>query len=164
MEKIIQLIKDFFNKESWQYDYFEDKNEFRSGIRMDDIIGNLRMRIRIQSDSYTVYLIFSNLIDNDHRAAIAEYLHRANYGLRNGNFEFDYNDGEIRYKSFVDCKNSTPSPSIVADSILIPIFMFDLYGKNLVRLLLDEKTPKELIEEVEHNLHAASSQSNTESE
>ena len=36
------------------------------------------------------------------RVPMAEFLTRANYGLRIGNFEMDFEDGEVRYKSSVD--------------------------------------------------------------
>ena len=44
--------------------------------------------------------------------------------------------------SFILCKNNRFAN-------MIPIFMFDKYGKNLLRLMLGEGNPKELIEEAE---------------
>lgn len=80
---------------------------------------------------------------------ISEYLHRANYGLRNGNFEFNYGSGEIRYKIFVDFENRELSKDVVARSIFMPIFMFDRYGRGLIKLMLNEGNPEELIEDAE---------------
>jgi hypothetical protein len=33
---------------------------------------------------------------------IAKFITRANYGMSLGNFELDFNDGEIRYKTSID--------------------------------------------------------------
>jgi len=36
------------------------------------------------------------------RGAVAEFINRANYGIIIGNFEMDFADGEIRYKTSID--------------------------------------------------------------
>ena len=69
--------------------------------------------------------------------------------MQNGNFEFDYDDGQISYKTFVNTKNIVPSTEVIRDSILIPVFMFDRYGKGIIRLMLEKANPKELIEKAE---------------
>lgn len=112
-------------------------------------IGKLDIVILIRKDYYLVYAIFSSNAEEAQYVRVSEYLHRANYGLNNGNFEMDFEDGEIRYKTYVNFDGLQLSKEVVRDSILIPIFMFDRYGKNLVRLMLGESDPKTLIDEVE---------------
>ena len=91
----------------------------------------------------------SNKAESKFYPQIAEYLHRANYNLLNGNFEFDYNDGEIRYKTYVNFENSQLSNEIIRDSVLIPFFMFEKYGKNLLKLMIDFEDPHKLIVDTE---------------
>lgn len=151
MENTIRLIKDFFEKENWKYDYIADRTTFTSGVRMNSILGTLRIYIYVQKDAYIVSVVLNSTAEKEHYAEVAEYLHRANYGLHNGNFEFDYRDGEIRYKTYVNFEDIELSASIVEDSIFCPIFMFDKYGKNLMRVMLGEGEPEELINEAENS-------------
>lgn len=151
MEKTIQLLKDFFEKEDWNYTFNEEKSAFTTGINMNGALGNLHIIIRIRETSYTVYTILNSNAEKDNIAFVAEYLHRANYGLINGNFELDYEDGEIRYKTFVNFADTTISEKIVKESILLPIFMFDKYGKNLLKIMTGSDNPKQLIEEIENS-------------
>src|SRR5437763_14378510 len=53
-------------------------------------------------DQLAFYSIYPTLIPPQQRVAIAELLTRTNYGLIIGNFEFDLDDGEVRYKTSVD--------------------------------------------------------------
>jgi hypothetical protein len=46
-----------------------------------------------------VYSICPQRAPEQRRNEVAEFLTRANYGLAAGNFELDFADGEIRYKS-----------------------------------------------------------------
>ena len=61
---------------------------------------------------------------------MAEYLHRANYGLRVGNFELDYDDGEIRYKTYIDADFTEITDKTIMMSIFIPGDMFNKYGNK----------------------------------
>lgn len=151
MENIIQLLHDFFKNGDWKYSYDEEKNIFTSGINMNSALGNLNIIVRVRETSYTVYTILNSTAEKDTLNFVAEYLHRANYGLINGNFELDFDDGEVRYKTFVNFKDTAVSNEIIQDSVLLPIFMFEKYGKNLMKVMLGSNDPKQLIEEIENS-------------
>ena len=150
MKNTIQLLTNFFEKEDWKYTFNEEKSVFTTVIDMNGAIGKLHIYIRVRETFYTVYTIFNSYAEENNIAYVAEYLHRANYGLINGNFELDYEDGEIRYKTFVDFEDATISEEIVRDSILLPVFMFDKYGKNLLKILTGGDNPKQLIDEIDN--------------
>lgn len=157
MEKAIKLLKDFFN-DGWKYEYIEKDRLFISGIDMNSVLGFLRIYLQVKEDSYTVVVVLNSVAEEAHYAKVSEYLHRANYGLRNGNFDFDYRDGEVRYKTYVPFDGIELSNSIIEDSIFIPIFMFDKYGRNLIRAMLGDGDPEKLIEEVEAQAELETSQ------
>ena len=53
----------------------------------------------MNKDAYCVYAISpvgADVSNLEERAAMAEFLCRANYGMRYGNFEMDLQDGELR--------------------------------------------------------------------
>jgi len=143
--KAIDAIKSFFEKNKWKYDYNEKDNVFISGIDMGNIIGNVRMLIVLREGSYNVYMVLNSKIEEQYFSPVAEFLHRANYGLNNGNFEIDYADGEIRYKSYVSFIDGDVSEEIVAESIIVGAAMIDIYGKGLMKLMLGDGTPEECI-------------------
>lgn len=154
-KEVIEQIKKFFEDGDWKYNYkeFDERRTmFTSGVNMNNAIGNLRLLVIVHQDYYIVEAHLNSAVEEKYYNQVSEYLHRANYGLKNGNFEFDFIDGEIRYKTYVNFDGITLSDNIIAESILTPIFMFDKYGKNLLRLMLDKADPKELIEEVEKDL------------
>ena len=78
-----------------------------------------------------------------------EFINRANYGLRNGNFELDVRDGEIRYKIYVDCDNQLPSREVVRSSIIIPSVMFERYSQGLLDVMFRGSSAEEAISKCE---------------
>ena len=83
------------------------------------------------------------------RSAVAEYLTRANYGLRIGNFELDYADGEVRYKSSLDFEGQTLTAELIRNAIYPAVHTMDRYLPGLLRVTFGGATPHEAIEEVE---------------
>lgn len=150
-EKTIELIHDFFKENNWKYDYDAENSTFYSAVSMGNVIGHLQIRIFVRDRYYKAYTILANKSDADHIAAVAEYLHRANYDLNNGNFELNYRDGEVRYKAFVEFQGAEFGKSTVEKSIIIPILMFDKYGKNLIKVMLGDGSPEKLLNEAEIN-------------
>ena len=79
---------------------------------------------------------------------MAEYLTRANFNLRNGNFELNMSDGEIRFKTYVHTGASTPDMNAARQAIFLPFLMIDRYGDGIIDVLFGFKTPREAIEAI----------------
>jgi hypothetical protein len=52
-------------------------------------------------------------VPEDKRLSMADFLTRANYGLKVGNFEMDFSDGEIRYKTSINVENDQLTHAII---------------------------------------------------
>lgn len=87
--------------------------------------------------------------DSKMMASMAEFVCHANYGLKNGNFELDMRDGEIRFKSFVDCEGITPTLDMVRNSIHCPAAMFERYGDGIVGIIFGGMSAKEAVDRCE---------------
>lgn len=149
MKETIEIIKTFFEKNEWKYRYDEENTAFFSGVNMENVLGNVRLYILVDQDYYNVYVVLNSNVEEKYKLDVAEFLHRANYGLRNGNFEIDYRDGEIRYKTFVGFKNADLSEEIVTESIMIGLAMVERYGKGLIKTMVGEGTPEDNVDECE---------------
>jgi hypothetical protein len=60
-----------------------------------------------------LYSICPLTVPPEKRAEMASFLTRANYGLALGNFELDFEDGEIRYKTSLTVESGDVSPTLV---------------------------------------------------
>lgn len=145
---IARLIKKFLDEDDWKYDFDANKGLFSFGLNLSNKLKKVSYCIRVRDDCYMVYAI-SPLNADDCKAEIAEFITRANYGLRNGNFEMDFDDGEIRYKSFVDFDGTVPGTQVIRDSIYVPASMFKRYGNGIVNILFGLKSPADAVAECE---------------
>ncbi|MBQ3402652.1 MAG: hypothetical protein IJG65_04675 [Synergistaceae bacterium] len=151
-EEIVEVIRNFLIEDDWKFEFDEERGIFRFGVAIESKLKHLRYFVPVRSDAYTVYAISPIEADSDDKDVIremAEFICRANYGLRNGNFELDVTDGEIRYKTFVDCDGIIPTEEIIKGSIIIPSVMFDRYAPGMLDVMFKGATAEEAISKCE---------------
>lgn len=151
-KSIADAINSFLTEDDWHFSFDDQRGLFKFGLNLKGRIKNVRYIVDIKDDEYVVYAISPIGADEDDEkmmAIMAEFICRANYGLKNGNFELDMRDGEIRYKSFVDCEGLTPTTEMVRNSIHCPAAMFDRYGDGIVDIIFGNSTAKEAVAKCE---------------
>ena len=153
-QNIADEIRGFLLDDDWKFDFDEEKGVFRFGVKIDGKMKSANCRILIRDDSYTSYAISPINADTEDTGVmrnIAEFVCRANYGIKNGNFELDVRDGEIRYKVFVDCDGGQiPTRDIIRGSIIIPAMMFERYSPGILAVIFAGKSAAEAIEPCEN--------------
>ena len=149
---IRDTITDLLEQKGWRYTYDEDKEIFRAGFNIDCKLKETNVLIVPRDSFFKVYATININADADCRAAVAEYLTRANYGLNWGNFELDMSDGEVRYKVMVDCGDDCeclPSFSVFENSVVLAVQMIKKYGDGLLAVMYGFKTPEQACNEAE---------------
>lgn len=136
--EIVDAVKNFLDKHEWKYYFREDTGIFEFGLSIRGNLPNIKYLIDIKEDKVVVYgvcPVVGDTDDADQMAEMAEFICRANYGLMNGCFEFDFRDGEIRYRSFVDCEGITLSEDIIKNCIYCIAGMYSRYTPGITDVL-----------------------------
>ena len=149
---IADAIKAFLRDDDWKFFFDEEKGTFRFGLKIKSKMKHVDYTIIVHETDYTVYAtspVHADDDDADCMASMAEFITRANYGLRCGNWEMDYNDGEIRYKVYVDVENIELPASIVKHSIYCAASMFERYGDGIIGVIYGGESPKVAVKKSE---------------
>lgn len=149
---IANAIKSYLKEYDWHFSFDEETGMFRFELSLTSKIKKINYIVDVKEDEYIVYAIVPIGADEEDERAMAnmaEFICRANYGLKNGNFEFDMCDGEIRYKCYVDCESIIPPKEIVRNSIHCPATMLKHYSSGIVDMLFGNITAKEALEKCE---------------
>ena len=151
-QNIANAITEDLTNNDWSFSFNDEKGVFEFGITIGGKIRKVNYLIRISDNEYIVYLTSPIGADKNNErmmAAMAEFVCRANYGLKYGNFEFDMRDGEIRFKSFVDCSAITPTQEMVRNSIHYPAGIFDNYCDGILGIIFGDMSAKEAVDQCE---------------
>ncbi len=106
-------------------------------------------QIRPRLSQFLFYVMAPVKADPARRAEICEFIARANYGLRIGNIELDFDDGEIRYKSSLDYEGAGLSPALIKGAIYPAVQTMDDYLPGILSVLFGGATAKAAIEAIE---------------
>lgn len=134
--------------------YQPNKGEIRFETEAHNQVGMVRCEIRVRSSDYSVYTyspVCPGPEDSEALSKLAEFFCRANYGLRNGRFEMDMRDGEIRFHVFVDCDGQLPSRAVILNSVFYGSLMFEIYGNQMLRVMRLDTDPASAIFKCEGN-------------
>lgn len=151
--EIADVIRTFLEEDGWNFYFNEETGIFRFDLSTGGRIKRISYLIHVNRSSYIVYAISpvgAAPDDNEKMARMAEFICRANYGLRNGSFELDMDDGEIRYKTYVNCRGDMiPEEEVVRESIYCCAIMFDRYDAGITGVIFENASAKEAVEECE---------------
>ncbi|MCS6820133.1 MAG: YbjN domain-containing protein, partial [Chitinophagales bacterium] len=94
----------------------------------------------------SIYSVFAINIPEPKRKAVAEYITRANYGLLLGNFEMDFNDGEVRFKNSYALDDTFPhSEEVLRRNFVVNVEMMDKYLPGMMAVVYGNAIPEEMI-------------------
>jgi hypothetical protein len=143
------LLSNYLDDDEWFPRRIEGKYAYSMSYSGKN--GDLRCYaiVRVDLEEFLFYAVAPVKVPEEVRMAVAEYLTRANYGLRIGNFELDYSDGEVRYKSSLDFEGQTLTSDLIRNAIYPAVHTMDRYLPGLLRVSFGGATPHEAIEEAE---------------
>lgn len=148
-ESLMDTVVRFFREDNWPFEQMEGRPVLRSGFRGDN--GNWRCyaQVREEQEQFIFYSVLDVYVPENRRPAMAEFLTRANYGLIIGNFEMDWNDGEIRYKTSIDVEGDQLSVPLVHRLVYVNVLMMDRYLPGIMQVAFGNVDPAAAIANVE---------------
>jgi hypothetical protein len=126
-------VQSFFQANGWQFISETDASSIIATCQGEN--GNWRMVVNTEEEFCLVYSTFPHLIPPQKRAAFMEFLTRANYELPIGNFEFDLDKGEVRFKTSVEVSAQELTFAIVERLVNANVYSMDSHLLDLQQLL-----------------------------
>ncbi len=135
-ELLVEEVKNYLEKNEWKYEWLEEKQVIRTGVKGLGKLQSLVIGIKFDDFGYNVFAISPIGVEEKARMAVMEYITRVNCGLIAGNFELNMDEGDVRYKTYVNASGLEHMPEeIIGRSIYIPCRMFHRYEEGLVNLM-----------------------------
>lgn len=149
MGEMYDQVMQFFQEINWPIMPIEGKTAIRTFFYGDS--GNWPCLAQAYEDKF-IFVFYSYCPINtpeEKRPIMAEYVARANYGLFLGNFELDFRDGEIRFKTSVDVEDDRLSPALLKQLVYSNVRMMDRYFPGILKVIYSDVTPAAAIAEIE---------------
>lgn len=134
MGQLLDLVGQYLDADDWHYER-DDENVIRMGFAGENGRWTVFARALEEKQQILFYSLCPLNAAEARRPAMAEFLTRANYGMVIGNFEMDYSDGEIRYKTSIDVENSPTTTALVKPLLYANCLMMDRYLPGITQVI-----------------------------
>jgi hypothetical protein len=145
---LITTMRGFFDSLDWAFTEIGQNTlqlDFRGSHGKWACLARTQEELK-QAAFYSYYPV---QVPPNKRAALAEFIARANFDMIIGNFELDFNDGEIRFKTSLDVRGDRLTPALVSQMVYANVTAMDQYWSGLEAILVQNLSPAEAIALVE---------------
>lgn len=154
MGRLLESALRHFDAAGWSYEH-------------DPYIDLYRLRVMAQHAAYdcavwehgntlAFYVVLPEHVPPERRAAVAELITRFNHQILFGNFEMDYGDGEVRFRTSVDVGNGPLPPSEIGPMVQVALRMMDQHLRAFQLVLHEDLPPVEALRRVDRTSQSPS--------
>lgn len=144
-----ETLGEFLRQDGWHPQRVEGRTVYRTFFSGQNGEYRCFAQVIVHLEQFLFYAVAAVHVPGELYPAVAEFITRANFGLRIGNFELDYQDGEVRYKTSLDFEDEKLTPALIRNAIYPAVTTMDRYFPGLMKVVYGGRTPYEAIEEIE---------------
>lgn len=150
--EIREAVEHFFEVDKIKHDPFDEHNIAHASFGVKSRFGHVDVFFRVQKDKLILRTYLPLKAGQEERSKVGEFLLRANYGLKVGGFDFDFDDGEISYRTTLYCGDDEfepPTYEQIDFALMVSILTVDKYGDALAKVIFGLVEPEDAIESIE---------------
>lgn len=143
--QIFNILVEFFEEDEWDFHWMEGMPILSMGFTGKNGKWMCFAQAREEQEQFVFYSVCPVNAPEDRRQVVAEFITRANYGMIVGNFEMDFADGEIRYKTSIDVEGDTLTPPLIKQMVYANVIIMDRYLPGVMRVIYGNGSPTDEI-------------------
>jgi hypothetical protein len=145
-----RAVRHFLAKREWKVEEIPDASAFKAKVDDELCPRTLFFQVKTEHEQFLFYILPTLTLLPDMLPAIAEFVARANFGMRIGNFELDYRECQVCFRSSVNFKGVPLSEPLI-DGVITPALQaFDEFFPGLARVIAGLDTPSKAIRAIEY--------------
>lgn len=146
---IFEAIINFFQADNWPFVQLPGQPALQIPFQGENGKWSCYARTRSEQNQFVFYSICPVNVPENKRLAVAEFITRANSGMIIGNFELDFTDGEISYKTSIDVEGDRLSFALIQRVVYANVTMMDEYLPGIMSVIYGNVSPEEAIAKIE---------------
>lgn len=134
------------DNKGWHYEKKEDELLIKSGAKGDDLPIDFIMTVDPQSEIVTFLSLLPFKADEDKRIDMALAVCVANYGLKDGSFDYKVEDGSIIFRLTSSYRGSTLSENLFEYMLMVSATTVDEYNDKFFMISKGAMSIQQFIE------------------
>ncbi|MEG0564600.1 MAG: YbjN domain-containing protein [Anaerovorax sp.] len=138
---IAETVREIAQEANWNIQ--EVRGLFKIDANSENGSWQTFCKIFEEEERFCYYSLFPASVPKEKIPYLAEVLTRINYGLKIGNFEMDYDTGELHFKTYVDFYGEEDLRKAVGQCIYANLVSLDRYFTKLMQAIHGGEENKE---------------------
>lgn len=135
--------------DNWPLYQIEGKQILQMAFQGENGKWTCYAKARVEQEQFVFYSVFPSLASENKRLSVAEFITRANSGMIIGNFELDFANGEIRYKTSINVKGDRLDSVLIRQLVYANVIMMDEYLPGIMSVMYGDVSPESAIAQIE---------------
>jgi len=147
---LIATVKAFFDSQSIPIAEIDDTSMMITRYEGRNGVWRCLVSVDEEAETFVFYSLLDTLLAADigrnRQTEVVEFLMRATAGLTVGNFELDYRNNDIFFRTSVDVEGGELTPALVANLVATNLMVVDHYLPALEQVATGSANAREAIE------------------
>ncbi|MEL6307793.1 MAG: YbjN domain-containing protein [Chloroflexota bacterium] len=148
-QQIFNSLIEFFEEDGWDFQWMAGMSILNLSFIGENGEWSCYAQAREFAEQFVFYSAMPEAVPENKRHRMAEFITRANFGMIIGNFEMDYADGELRFKTSVDVEGSELSPPLIRQTVYANLVITDRYLPGIREVIHTDNAPLDILNRVE---------------
>jgi hypothetical protein len=145
-----QTLRQFLAKGEWNAKEMEGQFAFTARVEAPLCPRNYFFQIKIELEQFLFYIAPTLTLLPDMLPGVAEYIARANYGMRIGNFDLDYKGAKVNFRTSINFKGVPLVEQMIDNAISPALVAYDEFFPGLIEVIAGSETPERAISLIEY--------------
>lgn len=152
MSALLDPVLESFQQKGWPVRQHTSLPVLCMEYETDNGIWDCYVQVDDRLKQVVGYSVLRDKVPEERRKEVAELLTRANFGLVVGNFELDFDDGDLRYKAGLDVSRAELTSGLVDPLIMAVLDAMDDHVAAIRLVIEGRATPQAAMQELRERL------------
>ncbi|HTT92021.1 MAG TPA: YbjN domain-containing protein [Acidimicrobiales bacterium] len=145
---LFSAVNDYFLSRAWPISQHDTLPIVRMEFATDATEGTMFVQVFPDRRRVVTYAVLPERVPDDRRVPMAELLTRANSALSIGNFELNFEDGEVRFRTSLDLGDTDLTDELVDPLVQACLVTVGDHAGAIHAVIAGSQTPEQAIETV----------------
>jgi hypothetical protein len=146
---ILETVAQFFVAENWPAQQVKGRPVLEMSARTATMCWGCFAEAREETSELLFYSVAPFGTPADKLTDVAELLTRINYGLPYGNYEMDWHDGEIRFKTSIDVEGDELSAALLRQVVYRNVHQMGRFMPGIKALIEEDLSVEEVLKKID---------------
>jgi hypothetical protein len=148
-QSVLETLVNFFKADDWEFQKLDGIPVLQLAFQGQHGRWDCYAKAIDEQGQFLFYSVYPTNAPEDKRSLVAEFLTRANLGMIVGNFELNFDNGEIRYKTSIDVEGERLTPVLIKRLVYTNVTMMDKYFPGINSVIESDVLPEDAIAQIE---------------